>query len=135
MPLLPGLALSKCWSSSVPWAGAGAGAGAGAQDRYPSSTENNGLLLDLHNNRGALAYGVEEFNKGNPLYYPAPLEALVLNARDSAVFIYSWLKYRLAAVNLTAPKLYCLLRSPSERVSEPDAAHQWVMWPGYGNWP
>ena len=46
-------------------------AGAWPQDRFPSSTENNGLLLDLHNNRGALAYGVEEFNKGNPLAWPS----------------------------------------------------------------
>ena len=24
----------------------------------PSSTENNGILLDLHNNRGAVGYGI-----------------------------------------------------------------------------
>ncbi|MBE9537469.1 MAG: alpha/beta hydrolase [Proteobacteria bacterium] len=46
-------------------------AGAWPQDKYPSSTENNGLLLDLHNNTGAMAYGIEEFNKGNPLAWPA----------------------------------------------------------------
>jgi acetyl esterase/lipase len=45
-------------------------AGAWPQDRYPSSSENNGLLLDLHNNRGAMAYGIEEFNRGNPLAWP-----------------------------------------------------------------
>ena len=28
----------------------------------PSSTENNGILLDLHNNRGAMGYGIEAFN-------------------------------------------------------------------------
>jgi acetyl esterase len=37
----------------------------------PSSTENNGLLLNLHNNRGAMAYGIEEFNNRNPLAWPA----------------------------------------------------------------
>lgn len=36
----------------------------------PSSTENNGILLDLHNNRGAMAYGIEELEKGNPLAWP-----------------------------------------------------------------
>jgi acetyl esterase len=37
----------------------------------PSSTENNGILLDLHNNRGAMAYGIEEFNSRNPLAWPS----------------------------------------------------------------
>jgi acetyl esterase/lipase len=46
-------------------------AGAWPQDKYPSSTENNGLLIDLHNNRGAMAYGIEEFEKRNPLAWPA----------------------------------------------------------------
>ncbi len=45
-------------------------AGSWPQERYPSSVENNGLLLDLHNNRGAMAYGIEEFNNGNPLAWP-----------------------------------------------------------------
>lgn len=36
----------------------------------PSSTENNGLLLELHNNRGAMAYGIEAFNAKNPLAWP-----------------------------------------------------------------
>jgi acetyl esterase/lipase len=36
----------------------------------PSSTENNGLLLDLHNNNGAMAYGIEELEKRNPLAWP-----------------------------------------------------------------
>lgn len=45
-------------------------AGHWPQDRYPSSIENNGLLLDLHNNRGALAYGIEELEKKNPLAWP-----------------------------------------------------------------
>jgi acetyl esterase len=37
----------------------------------PSSTENNGILLDLHNNRGAIGYGVEAFNDRNPLAWPS----------------------------------------------------------------
>lgn len=45
-------------------------AGAWPQDRYPSSVENNGLLLDLHNNHGAVAYGIAEFESGNPLAWP-----------------------------------------------------------------
>ncbi len=31
-------------------------AGSWPQERFPSSIENNGILLDLHDNRGALAY-------------------------------------------------------------------------------
>ena len=45
-------------------------AGSWPQDRYPSSVENNGLLLDLHNNRGAMAYGIEALEKRNPLAWP-----------------------------------------------------------------
>jgi acetyl esterase/lipase len=36
----------------------------------PSSTENNGILLELHNNRGAMAYGIEELEGRNPLAWP-----------------------------------------------------------------
>jgi acetyl esterase len=36
----------------------------------PSSTENNGILLDLHNNRGAMGYGIEALEAGNPLAWP-----------------------------------------------------------------
>lgn len=39
--------------------------------QHPSSTENNGILLDLHNNRGAMAYGIEAFNAKNPLAWPS----------------------------------------------------------------
>jgi acetyl esterase/lipase len=46
-------------------------AGAWPLPQNPSSTENNGILLDLHNNRGAMAYGIEEFEKQNPLAWPA----------------------------------------------------------------
>jgi acetyl esterase len=37
---------------------------------HPSSTENNGILLDLHNNRGAMAYGIEQLEARNPLAWP-----------------------------------------------------------------
>jgi acetyl esterase len=37
----------------------------------PSSTENNGILLDLHNNRGAMAYGIEQLEAENPLAWPS----------------------------------------------------------------
>jgi acetyl esterase len=36
----------------------------------PSSEDNNGILLDLHNNRGRMGYGIEEFEQGNPLAWP-----------------------------------------------------------------
>ena len=32
----------------------------------PSSVENNGILLDLHNNRGAMGYGIEELEQPQP---------------------------------------------------------------------
>ena len=46
-------------------------AGSWPQDRFPSSTENNGILLDLHNNRAAMAYGIEAFDAQNPLAWPS----------------------------------------------------------------
>lgn len=45
-------------------------AGSWPRPDLPSSTDNNGILLDLHNNRGAMSYGVEEFEAGNPLAWP-----------------------------------------------------------------
>ncbi|HZU71751.1 MAG TPA: alpha/beta hydrolase [Acidimicrobiales bacterium] len=36
----------------------------------PSSTENNGILLDLHNNRGAVGYGIEALERRDPLAWP-----------------------------------------------------------------
>lgn len=36
----------------------------------PSSTEHNGILLDLHDNRGAVGYGIDAFNARNPLAWP-----------------------------------------------------------------
>ena len=38
---------------------------------HPSSVENNGIFLELHNNRGAMAYGIEAFEAGNPLAWPS----------------------------------------------------------------
>ena len=57
-------------------------AGEWPQDRYPSSIENNGILLDLHDNRGRMGYGIEAFEAGNPLAWPgfateADVEGLV----------------------------------------------------------
>jgi acetyl esterase len=37
----------------------------------PSSVENEGILLHLHNNRGAMGYGIEAFNERNPLAWPS----------------------------------------------------------------
>ncbi len=36
----------------------------------PSSSENNGILLDLHNNRGVMSYGIEAYEARNPLAWP-----------------------------------------------------------------
>ena len=36
----------------------------------PSSVENEGILLRLHSNRGAMGYGIEAFNERNPLAWP-----------------------------------------------------------------
>jgi acetyl esterase/lipase len=38
--------------------------------RYPSSVENNGILLDLHNNHGAMGYGIGAFRDRDPLAWP-----------------------------------------------------------------
>jgi len=46
-------------------------AGSWPQDRFPSSIENNGILLDLHNNRGAMAYGIDALHAKNPLAWPS----------------------------------------------------------------
>lgn len=46
-------------------------AGRWPQDRFPSSIENDGILLRLHNNRGAVAYGIEHLENENPLAWPS----------------------------------------------------------------
>jgi acetyl esterase/lipase len=45
-------------------------AGRWPQDHLPSSIENNGILLDLHNNRGAVGYGIEALEAEDPLAWP-----------------------------------------------------------------
>ena len=45
-------------------------AGKWPQPNSPSSTENNGILLELHNNQGRMIYGIDAFNEGNPLAWP-----------------------------------------------------------------
>jgi acetyl esterase len=37
----------------------------------PSSVENNGILLELHNNRGRIGYGIEAYDERNPLAWPS----------------------------------------------------------------
>ncbi len=37
----------------------------------PSSVENEGILLHLHNNRGAMGYGIEAFNERSPFAWPS----------------------------------------------------------------
>jgi acetyl esterase len=37
----------------------------------PSSVENEGILLHLHDNRGAMGYGIEAFEARDPLAWPS----------------------------------------------------------------
>jgi acetyl esterase/lipase len=37
----------------------------------PSSTENNGIFIDVHTNRATVAYGIEAFTERNPLAWPS----------------------------------------------------------------
>jgi len=46
-------------------------AGEWPQPQYPSSTENEGIVISVHNNRSAMAYGIEAFNARNPLAWPS----------------------------------------------------------------
>ena len=46
-------------------------AGEWPQERFPSSIENEGILLNLHHNRGVVSYGIEHFEAGNPLAWPS----------------------------------------------------------------
>lgn len=39
--------------------------------QYPSSSENDGIFINLANNRGAMGYGIDAFNQRNPLAWPA----------------------------------------------------------------
>jgi len=45
-------------------------AGEWPQDRLPSTYDNNGILLDLHDSKAALAYGIEAFEARDPLAWP-----------------------------------------------------------------
>ncbi len=45
-------------------------AGEWPRPENPSSIENNGIVLDLHDNRGAMAYGIEAFRARDPLAWP-----------------------------------------------------------------
>jgi len=46
-------------------------AGQWPQPQYPSSIENEGIFITTHNNRSAMAYGIDAFNQRNPLAWPA----------------------------------------------------------------
>jgi len=46
-------------------------AGSWPDDRFPSSTENAGIMLNLDGNGGRMAYGIEAFEAGNPLAWPS----------------------------------------------------------------
>jgi len=39
--------------------------------QHPSSTENDGILLSLHNNRGRMGYGIEAFDAKDPMAWPS----------------------------------------------------------------
>jgi acetyl esterase len=45
-------------------------AGGWPDPRYPSSAENNGIFLELHNNRWVMAYGIEALEAKDPLAWP-----------------------------------------------------------------
>jgi acetyl esterase/lipase len=40
-------------------------------ERSPSSIENNGIFLDLHNNQGRMGYGIEAYEARDPLAWPS----------------------------------------------------------------
>lgn len=46
-------------------------AGSWPDERFPSSTENAGIMLELSGNGGRMAYGIDEFEAGNPLAWPS----------------------------------------------------------------
>jgi acetyl esterase/lipase len=46
-------------------------AGEWPQERFPSSIENEGILLSLHNNRGRMGYGIEAFDARDPMAWPS----------------------------------------------------------------
>ena len=46
-------------------------AGEWPQTQYPSSIENEGIVLNFGDNRATMAYGIEAFNARNPLAWPS----------------------------------------------------------------
>ncbi len=46
-------------------------AGEWPQPQYPSSIENEGIMLNFQDNRATMAYGIEAFNARNPLAWPS----------------------------------------------------------------
>lgn len=46
-------------------------AGQWPSEESPSSTENNGIFMDLHSNGGAMGYGIEAFEARDPLAWPS----------------------------------------------------------------
>jgi acetyl esterase len=46
-------------------------AGEWPQDRLPSSIENNGIVINVHGNRGRMGYGIEAFEARDPLAWPS----------------------------------------------------------------
>ena len=60
-------------------------AGQWPQDHLPSSTENEGILLSLHSNRGAMAYGIEAFKAKDPLAWPLFAQVEELRGLPSTV--------------------------------------------------
>ena len=45
-------------------------AGIWPQEKFPSTYENDGIVLATGSNRGAMSYGIEELEKKNPLAWP-----------------------------------------------------------------
>lgn len=45
-------------------------AGEAPQERFPSTIENNGIFLNLHSNYLIMSYGVEAFERRDPLAWP-----------------------------------------------------------------
>lgn len=39
-------------------------------ERFPTTNENNGYVIETHSNRGLMAYGIEAYEAGNPLAWP-----------------------------------------------------------------
>jgi len=46
-------------------------AGMWTDGTYPSSIENNGILINVQNNRAAMAYGIEAYQARDPFAWPA----------------------------------------------------------------